>query len=1583
MPDPMRYLEPDDPEQPIRQEATDSLVHANRKRTPPGVVNQREKPRYSVAELNNLDMDQVRQRFAQTKFDDRSSFVQVMDVLDLPRNTLAGLIAPSIRRRKEAEGETGTFGQGKVYAADILKDLGVQNRVVRGIAGFVGDVALDPLTYIGPPGWGARSIASGGKALTLTKRFVKAANEGAKAFEAGGRAAEPLVHEFMDAYHALSPIEKGKAGEVLLGGGRTRGNKLLRTVGADIETQGSPLAEYTFKTIDETTPAAEARVIRAAKAIEAKFSRTNAPGIRLGPKSPGGEVLAGTGYLHIPFTDIGVYGPAITGRAREAQAASVLAREVGDPARKVEPLTTEGLALDNLGKQMNERVARAQDISRQIGHLDAEDLAIGRGEAANIESPSFVGPGVPRDVQRQTLLGSLREEKDAVAGLRDEMRGILQGMQATSANNGAILHAANVWKARAGQAKVLEGQVAEAEATHKQARAIFDAMSPERDARINERVRAERGAHELKQDAGRAARDLEAEQVREANRLDEQQRIMTGEQDHPVLGPRPFLPEPPPYQRVPFDEAAARFRVAGEEKARYAQRFTEEADKLVAQMSPESIEAAGHLQDALAARMEGYHDIADAAAAPLIQTMSAKDRAIGEAAAMALGFAPEEIGYSPFGGLKNAADALFNKLGDSLEGKSQWVDAVDDAKFFTRRNITDVESGLRRVFGNKSGTRNQIIRGLARSQNPLMTETAGSYIREMEDGIKAAMTKHEIPLDKAATVRRAAFLMLDADRPLAQGDRVNDLLKEVSESGLFTNKREFLEEVKAVAQTAKERLEQLPAMEGGAFRADYGAPSRLTQEARKLILKQKANAGKFVGTGPKGEQVARIIESYEKPRSMVEFRFPSRDAEGNVVEKSFLEADRVYSKFSDADLRALTDDARAYAEGKRAVIDEFDKLPYSERPQGTSLSRAEVNQRVREGKLAMLTGGVKPEQFFDEDIVAAVAHRFGQSERANLRKYGLEWARSKGVILDTQKIDPTWQGDKNGATVRLRNGAMARLENSGGSRKVWIGDQRFRTPNAADNLKSLYDPTDAVYNTKLYQSYYPEEVADLIEHMGKPFQTDEDVGRLVRAADTASRIWKGVTLLHPSWTINDIMGNLILAAYAGVNIDFLIKHLPAAFRIVRASNRGDRQALEEGIVNLGARSLKYGESVRPGVQAAGAAVEGLRHVMRDQVYVGDTGLNLFRNPKEWANGIKNRALDRAQLGADAGRVAEAGNMLKNVTGMAVKDGVVRGIWQPWARINGMANDWIRTAAFLSFVEQGYDLEAAARRVADKMLDMSTLTDAEQSIRKFVPFYSWLKNSGVYGMRQLLENPKFFTLAPHLKRNLEEAANGEANIPEHLRPSWVRDQLALQIGTDPNSRHAILLGTALPSETATHILQGLASPALGQAALQDSVAYFGNSVTPLVKIPAEVTAGREFYTKREISGDPDRGDLTLGEYALGQIRPAKELGIGGVRQGPIQKSFGQGVGSGIARLTLGGRVQPFDDERIKFNNAREAKVVEQSIRKRISIAEREGDKEASLRARVQLLHLYDNMRRKGLDVPKKLGVQAESLSSSRP
>ena len=191
---------------------TDQLIQEERRKIPESVriaiLEKRNTPRLTIRQLNQMSENAIRGGLdPQNEFDTRTPIVRVLDLVDLPRNTisniafgdpsfgglfgsLAGtaglfagagaivggglpgallgaiagaavfLVGAGIAGITRAFGgdqileqnldslEHGAYGQPKIWASDILERLGFENKVIRAVVGFAGDVLLDPLTYL-------------------------------------------------------------------------------------------------------------------------------------------------------------------------------------------------------------------------------------------------------------------------------------------------------------------------------------------------------------------------------------------------------------------------------------------------------------------------------------------------------------------------------------------------------------------------------------------------------------------------------------------------------------------------------------------------------------------------------------------------------------------------------------------------------------------------------------------------------------------------------------------------------------------------------------------------------------------------------------------------------------------------------------------------------------------------------------------------------------------------------------------------------------------------------------------------------------------------------------------------------------------------------------------------------------------------------------------------------------------------------------------------------------------------------------------------------------------------------------------
>ena len=134
----------------------------------------RSTPRLGIAELNAMGMDELKKHPAMAK-KGKAWWEHAMDWIDLPRNAVANIVG-GLAGVKTKGKDKGALGLSNVWMSDVLKKVGVKDKVVRGILGFVGDVAIDPLTYVG----GASAVKMGG---------VSVKKAGAKKIAAGAAVA--------------------------------------------------------------------------------------------------------------------------------------------------------------------------------------------------------------------------------------------------------------------------------------------------------------------------------------------------------------------------------------------------------------------------------------------------------------------------------------------------------------------------------------------------------------------------------------------------------------------------------------------------------------------------------------------------------------------------------------------------------------------------------------------------------------------------------------------------------------------------------------------------------------------------------------------------------------------------------------------------------------------------------------------------------------------------------------------------------------------------------------------------------------------------------------------------------------------------------------------------------------------------------------------------------------------------------------------------------------------------------------------------------------------------------------------------
>jgi hypothetical protein len=214
----------------------------------------RKRPRVSLDELNQRGAEVLKERMPELDGqDNRSAITKVMDVLDVPRNFVANLAAGA-SGMDTGKQERGAL-QKKVYFSDLLKHWGVAEGPLRSVVGFVGDVAIDPLTYASLGSTAGLSIAKG------LPKVVGAAAKGVKAIGKTGRIAEELAPALGKAGR-IGQLERG----AVAAKGMTAEAKAARTVAATarVKSAKSVVEAATEATAKE---AAQKELARAAAAL--------------------------------------------------------------------------------------------------------------------------------------------------------------------------------------------------------------------------------------------------------------------------------------------------------------------------------------------------------------------------------------------------------------------------------------------------------------------------------------------------------------------------------------------------------------------------------------------------------------------------------------------------------------------------------------------------------------------------------------------------------------------------------------------------------------------------------------------------------------------------------------------------------------------------------------------------------------------------------------------------------------------------------------------------------------------------------------------------------------------------------------------------------------------------------------------------------------------------------------------------------------------------------------------------------------------------------------------------------------------
>jgi phosphosulfolactate phosphohydrolase-like enzyme len=1515
------------PISPTKDLLDDAVRRTRASPPPPEALNKRAVPRMSIDEINATDWDTLREKYLNTRRDDRGPVERFLDLVDAPRNLIFGALAPGLRRKSEAAGNTGAFGMGRVNFSDVLGDMGVEPGIVRGVLGFVGDVAFDPLTYVGPAGWGAKVATASGKGV----RFGVGAGRAFKAAEKAVKQGRPIADEAIAALHAAagSPrnIREAAFGGIEKSGGLgTRAVRTIgKTLGADTEHAGGLIGRYADEAISTADSHEIQSLKRAVQDVIAKHGTGAGPGIKIGRDASGkltikmvrrgdnSVPLATSEIGHIPFTDYTLSVPAFTAPAKQAARVIGIANRIRtNPA--IDPATSDrlaGIAADtDYVVSSADEVLRMNDAAREAG-----------------ESPAATW-------NRKIVSEELKKRVDNITALR-------HSDEVASADPLAALALKPILREHEARARVALSRLQEYEQTRDLASALR-AQEAERMRRVADA--AKDSPYTITPEAEALLKTVDAGGV---------PALVTRNFERVLLEngvPQKIIDSSTPEQLVA--ELRSKIGRQPEQVLDDARAWDREhmtkAQRALLEMSDSDIERLNSNIDALQRKYDASMQAAEAVRGSAIAFLDTEQAKALELQKQFLNTESGMVGVQTMTPLQTAA---------------KWVNRNDDGAIVDMARRFATKS--RDLFGGDQGAVQRAIRDAQYAA----TDGAHARGRDLLHGI--AQDLHKIATDYGLKHKEDELLTLAlAKEYQASGTghvhffeadevtptRMMKTLESAVHGGLLSNPalNEDLEQFakkwgRSLVSDITQRETEAGILDISNTREAY-VHHAITPKAREYIKRTAENTPDSGVPASVNQKRQAALQSFEKPRTTDSARFKSAIT-GQMEE--VWRGERALQSYTDAEIAGISD--MAEREGimmRRALLDEYDSLPF--RPPMKANDPMRINDLLTEGKFQSLLGTRRvPGGFMDETLGTTMFSRLTQSERAlATAQMANEVVPAAGIQITAEQLRKHIN-DPVGTPISLGNGAVGKLVKLADDRVgVRVGDDVFRAL-ASDVRGDKENPMVQAMGDQSLGSLFHENVASKIENAARLYNNSD----FWKALDTMTAYWKTVTLMHPSWTIGNMIGDGINMAMNDPKFVLMMARYPKqTMQMLRA--RRDPEALAKIAFTIN-----------------GAETNGLDiwNQIKDSSVVNSTLMNEPATARAADKGIFRSRLEPFRQAYTRDAVSEDFKQAMNIESIGsgksgirekakaayrvASDRVNRGLIEPWYRANTMANDAMRILGYLSYRDQGFSHEAAVNRLVEAAFDYANQTSFERGVAKrLFPFWSWLKNNSIYQARLLVNRPIYAGMFPSLQRAIEESINGDESVPMPMRPKWMREQLSLLVGNDPETRTAVMLGNLLPQEQALLIGRF----AGGIAGLQDALKYGASSLNPLIRAPLEIGAGKEFFSDRTIAPTSDGGDISIPQYALNQIRPIREL----QKMGQIGRE--QGIGPAAGRAILGGRLQPASDERLRLSKSREFQTQEDRLRSRIRTAVNKNDAAGSVAARAKLLRLYEQMVQQGYD-----------------
>ncbi len=427
-------------------------------------------------------------------------------------------------------------------------------------------------------------------------------------------------------------------------------------------------------------------------------------------------------------------------------------------------------------------------------------------------------------------------------------------------------------------------------------------------------------------------------------------------------------------------------------------------------------------------------------------------------------------------------------------------------------------------------------------------------------------------------------------------------------------------------------------------------------------------------------------------------------------------------------------------------------------------------------------------------------------------------------------------------------------------------------------------PFKTLEATGIFNKGYPAPIADMLNNMSAVWKNSEAIGSMLQATDWTLGFWKTMQLYHPAYVIRNVWQNFFGGLMAGAN----------PLKVAKLSFGTKESKLLRKALKSGDLSILEGVNIR---------LHGRDMPLLGELSTIGKGYNLTGGGQTYAQ-IPQTVLARGGAEAIAQRAGQIGK-----TGYGKVTGGV-------FRANTWVEDQMRIGTWFHFIDKGMTPKDAAIRVLTAMPDLTDLTLWERNVAKrIMPWWSWMRRNGSLQLFHHLPRKPAYAASMGKLKNFAEGFRGAGNVPEELRPMWMREQMGMQLmGTEEEGKVG-LAQTWFPFE---EMYQALGLPITPGESMRKVI----SGLRPGMRFAYELGTGMDPFKQAPFEGGVQIGlsDLikAFPQAVMGKsgtqmdtlvaYRPFREWAPGGrVAQMPT-------LGGKAIRAVFGGAMQPVSKRR---------------------------------------------------------------------